>query len=50
MKAVLNIMIINDQNISFGPEYDQLERGENVDSTSNIYSMSPYMENGIIKM
>lgn len=42
-EAVLNIMIIKDKKLNFGPEYVQLERGESVDTTSYIYSLSLFM-------
>ena len=51
MDAILDLMIINDQRIHFEPEYDDLNDGKDVAKNSDIYSLSPFMDNdGIIKM
>ena len=44
-------MIINDQRIHFEPEYNDLSDGKDVAKNSDIYSLSPFMDDdGIIKM
>ena len=43
-------MVINDQQITFGHEYNQLENGMDVDRNSAIYCLSPFMDNNVIKM
>ena len=43
-------MIINDQKLGFGSKYDQLERGEDIKKSSELYPLSPFMEDGVIKM
>ena len=51
MDAILDLMIINDQRIHFESEYEVLNDGKDVAKNSDIYSLSPFMDNdGIIKM
>ena len=48
--TVMKLMITNDQKIVFGEDYCKLEEGNDVDKTSELYDLSPFMEDGIIKM
>ena len=51
LDAILKVMVINDQRITFAEEYDQLERGENIDKKSDITSLSPFLSSdGTIRM
>ena len=50
LEAILNVMVINDQKTHFMTEYEQLQRGKDVDPTSTLYDLSPFMEDGVIKM
>ena len=43
-------MIIKDQRIHFEPEYNDLSEGQDVTKNSDIYPLSPFMDDGIIKM
>ena len=45
----MKLMITNDQKIAFGEDYHKLEDGNNVDKTSELYDLSQFMEDGIIK-
>ena len=50
LDAILDIMIINDQKTHFIDEYTQLQQEEDVGKNSHIYALSPFLEEGIIKM
>ena len=48
--TVMKLMITSDQKIAFGEDYCKLEEEDEVDKTSELYDLSPFMEDGIIKM
>ena len=51
LEAVLNAMILNDQKHTFIEEYKALQLGENVKKSSNIATLSPFLDqDGLIKM
>ena len=51
LEAVLNAMILNDQKHTFIEEYKALQLGENVQKSSNIATLSPFLDqDGLIKM
>ena len=51
LDVILKLMIINDQRVHFEPEYNDLNDGKDVAKYSDIYSLSPFMDNdGIIRM
>ena len=50
LDAVLNAMILNDQKLTFVEEYKALQLGENVQKSSNIATLSPFLDqDGMIK-
>ena len=48
--TVMKLMITSDQKIAFGEDYCKLEEEDEVDKTSELYDLSPFMEDGVIKM
>ena len=50
INIVMKLMIENDQKLTFGDDYKKLEEGKDVEKTSELYNLSPFMEDGIVKM
>ena len=48
--TVMKLMIKNDQKLTFGDDYKRLKEGKDVEKTSELFDLSPFMEDGIIKM
>ena len=46
----MKLMIKNDQKLTFGDDYKRSEEGKDVEKTSKLFDLSPFMEDGIIKM
>ena len=50
MSATLNLMIINEQKAAWPEEYLQLKENKEVNSTSDLAQLSPFLKDNIIRM
>ena len=50
MAATLDLTVMNEQKATWTNEYLHLEEGGKVDPATDIASLTPFMEDGIIKM
>ena len=48
--TVMKLMITNDQRIVFAEDFYRLEEGYDVDKASELHDLSPFMEDGVVKM